>query len=702
MVHFSLAVLNHARMLLDCQQATESKGCTNETILTSVVLGFSGGGKSSFVDRLVCHSRDKSYSNSTGAVKKAIRVQVPKSPHPASKKCQWKLQETVSDATAVVAEKVFFNILDHPEPKGKLKSLGHLEPGEMPSKDKLAYYGSSPSGIATPYQAVSSCFEVSEKFLPTGKKVRQPAPPFRRAEETWTHFITETGGLPQFQKLFPNVVSRPSLFYYVFRADEKFDGKLQGCYRESGTESPIDDFTGTTTKKEAILQFLASVAALKVPDGHLKVKITPPPPKVLFIATHVDTLKSMDQVTEIDQELQKIVKSTQAFEDGMIVTSSASCMLFAVNNLAKDDACFQAVRSAVEKIAEGASCFPVPYTWSLFSVAVQHLPGPVLSFKKCLEFGKQCGIKSQGEMGECLLFLHHIGVVCYFKGILDVVFKDPQYLYDKLTDLVVSTLKASKVPSYPEKGIFTLENLQHLLSVSGVLKFAQLVQLLQRLCVVASLCNSHFLPCSLFYAVGTEPTDSASSQSRLPHLLFTFERKHSPEGLAEAFVAKLLHSKYSDFAFKEVAVNHNQVSVSVAPHSDKFLFIFNASFIRVQVFLSDEVGTRECSEAAVCCKLRERVSSSLLEVIKQLGLHPTKCTHQAAFDCPNKGCRAEPHFAVVTRSAEGSYCLQCSRSEQPITLPHDHLVWYVKVSSTGIAMHGTRAGVIYNVPCPTY
>ena len=189
----------------------------------------------------------------------------------------------------------------------------------------------------------------------------------KKYDNVWTHYMSDIGGQPEFQELFPNLIFGPSLFYYVFRADQDLYCKFPVEYLHSSGESMVP-FEANITNREAILRFLASVASLGVlskPQGG-----SGPLPRVLFIATHIDNLESEDKIADIDQELQKIVKSTQAYRDGMIVFGSESSMLLAVNNLAEDDIGFQKVRSVVERVVTGNEDYliNVPYTWSLFSV----------------------------------------------------------------------------------------------------------------------------------------------------------------------------------------------------------------------------------------------------------------------------------------------------------------------------------------------
>lgn len=681
-IYLFLAVLNCERMLLDCHQAIQSKGKASETIFTAVVVGSFGSGKSSFVDRLVgrpCHT-------GSSFAKKAVRIEVTKPSDESGIKPKWKFQKTLHEMTATVAEKLLRHTLHHPKSAAKPKeSLGNLKFGDMPAKEKLLYYDTSLSKITTPFQAITSCYKVKDEFLATGVRVNQCPPPLKGVENTWTHYIMEVEGLPQFQKLFPNMMPCPSLYYYVFRADHDLNGKLRGEYKCPGEASAFA-CEASVTNRDAILQFLAGVASMKAPQGPQGGSFAPP--KVLFIATHVDKLKSNEEISQVDQELQKIVKGTQAYKDGLIVRGSESCMLLAVNSQADDDdRCkpdFQKVRSVVERVATTGDDYrvEVPYTWSLFSATIQHCPDPVLSLSKCLKVGKECGISQRGEMVKCLSFLHRLGVLCYFEGIAEVVFRDPQFLYDKVASLISSTL-GSKGDGEIVKGIYTAKDLQSLLSCSEVPSCSELTKLLQQACVVASLCSvdMHFIPCSLACAMESGEDHSASSHCRLPPLHFTFSCNYLPLGFAEAFMASFSSASEGDCKLRAISeINQDQISFVLGPHSDKCLFSFRTTVIRVEVFPSDAADRGTESVAVVCCWLRQHIECSLQHATKRLNLDPKKSDRQAAFYCPNTTCCADTHLAEVDSKVEGlPTLLKCIHSTESIALPSSHLVWYDKV-----------------------
>ena len=670
-------------MLLDCHQAIQNQGKASEIIFTAVVLGSFGAGKSSFVDRLVgrpCHT-------SSSFAKKAVRIEITKPSDAAGIKPKWKFLKTLHETTATVAEKLSHHTLHYPESCGKRniskESLDHLKFGDMPAKDKLLYYDTSPAKITTPFQAITSCYKVKYELLPTGVRVNQCLQPLKAAEETWTHYITEVEGLPQFQKLFANMIPCPSLYYYVFRADHDFNAKLQGEFKGEVSVCPCE---ASTTNRDAILQFLASVASMKAPKKPQGGSFAPP--KVLFIATHVDKLKSSDKISRIDQELQKIVKETRAYKDGLIIRGSESCMLLAVNGLADyaDGKCnpdFQKVRSVVECVAASGGEYrsKVPYTWSLFSATIQHCPDPVLSLSKCLEVGKECGITQREEMVRCLSFLHHLGVLCYFEGVAEVVFRDPQYLYDKVASLISSTLGA-RSDREGKNCVFTSDGLESILSCSEVPSCSQLIKLLQQSCVLASLVgvDVHFLPCSLICAAESGE-HSALPHRRLPTLHFTFNCNYLPVGIAEAFLAGLFSISDSDCKFEAVAeINRDQISFLLGPHSDRCLFSFQTTVISVEVFPSDVADRGAISVAVVCCNLRQHIKHSLQHASKRLNLDPDESDHQSAFYCPIATCRADCHLAEVDSEAEGLPCLlKCVHSPEPVALPSTHLVWYDEV-----------------------
>ena len=97
-------------------------------------------------------------------------------------------------------------------------------------------------------------------------------------------YLRDAGGQVEFQEMVALLVFGPSLFLFVFRADQDMKSTFQVGYRTSASES-INCYTSSITTEEALLQCLASVYAMETPD---KASFHNHHPYVLIVATHKD------------------------------------------------------------------------------------------------------------------------------------------------------------------------------------------------------------------------------------------------------------------------------------------------------------------------------------------------------------------------------------------------------------------------------
>ena len=107
-----------------------------------------------------------------------------------------------------------------------------------------------------------------------------------------------------------------------------------------------------------------------------------------------------------------------------------------------------------------------PFSWLAFSNIMQQMSSPVLRYERCYSVAQQCGIKTRNEMNDALRFLHeNVGVVRYYHDVSelhDFVIKDPQYVFDMITDLIVATFTFDRAApalceQFTKKGIFPLD-----------------------------------------------------------------------------------------------------------------------------------------------------------------------------------------------------------------------------------------------------
>ena len=77
-------------------------------------------------------------------------------------------------------------------------------------------------------------------------------------------YLRDAGGQVEFQEMVSLLVFGPSIFVFVFRADQDLKSTFQVGYRLSASES-INCYTSSITTEEALLQCLASVYAMDTP-----------------------------------------------------------------------------------------------------------------------------------------------------------------------------------------------------------------------------------------------------------------------------------------------------------------------------------------------------------------------------------------------------------------------------------------------------
>ena len=508
----------------------------------------------------------------------------------------------------------------------------------------------------------------------------------KRRKDSWIHYLSDVKGQPEFQEHLHVLISGHSLFYHTFRADVDLDAEIELEHLSPSGKS----FKTSTTTKESILQFLATISSIAVTkkpqEGNLA------QPKVFFIATHVN--KSKGKIKIIDQKLQEIVKTTKAYKDGMVVYCSEASMLFPVNNCSDNDNAFRDIRIAVNRVVTGNKDYriSVPHTWSLFSARIQHFTEQVLSYDTCLAVGKECGIDTTEDLDSCLWFLHHqTGILRYFKEVpelQDLIINNPQYIFDRITDLITNTFIFDKIrgdmrikDEFSKKGIFSVESFEKL-SCSDDLSSSQLIKLFEHLHIIAPVEKSpdgvikkYFLPCALSRLDSKDtPAAEVSSQSH-PSLFFLFGCGYSPYGLFGALVTDLFHpSPDSEFewTFENDEIFRNQICFSVGPLSDKFQFTVALNHICIDVLR--ESNQKKPALSKICDHVRQHIENSLSDMISVLNY---TIDPEEAFQCPIHSS----HLAYIRFFQNRPLALKCSIQNKTTEFPAKCSIWFDEVSS---------------------
>ena len=519
----------------------------------------------------------------------------------------------------------------------------------------------------------------------------------RHLHDPWTLYITDAGGQPEFQELLPVLVSGPTLFFLVFPLHKDLHTKCMVEYLDSNGESTVP-FEASFTMVETLLQSLASIVSTQrfkhLQSGKTFV------PKVLLVGTHKDKV-TPDKILEVDEALQVYVKQTDAFKTGVIEFATETRMLVAVNNLSESDEDVEEVRSIVHRIGTRGDDYriPTPYPWLIFGMNINLSEKSVLTYEECFQLAKRCGIESRVELNNALWFFHnYTGIVRHFQNIPDlknIVIKDPQYIFDKVTEMIVSTFTFEHTDyhtheEFIKKGVFPLETFQRLAQKHDGIPPRKLISLLEHLHIIAPVTEEgavkkYFLPCALSHAA-FPPTQAATPT--VPSLYIIFSSGYCPKGLFGSLVVHLMSpkrvSEFEDWELEEDQIYRNQVSFSVGP-VDSFRFVFHPSYIRVDLIsVPDE--NRSVPLGCVCCDVRNCIQESITHLMATLHYSSVRTISSIAFTCPETlSCSNEEfHLAKVNFHVRKPIAMTCLQKKKKFIFEvgSSCMYWFNKVNSS--------------------
>ena len=683
-----------------CQQAIAEKGAIQQTAMQGVFIGYPRSGKTTSKKRLVSKKAEVNQA-STGVAEKVTRVEIEKSTVYSS----WKEITELNDETAIVVEEVVDHISNKVEEDPVQPDVSHIHDEDTKSLSK----GQNPNWIRAIIRKVEQMFSRKKtnisiegikqqaktpkdgsttlQVLSTALQLASRSTPLhQQRQQLWTLYLSDVGGQTEFQEMLPSLVSGPSLYFLTFPIHKGLNERFKVEYQHP-TNGNIVPIESTSSNKEVLLQSLSSITSTRSYTKALDGKSVSP--KVLLIGTHRDQIQSEQQLTEIDQQLQDIIKKTAAFKENMIVFCSESQMVFALDNTSDDDADIQLVRDAVERLAVSTDDYRIqtPYTWMIFAATLRHLPERVLSIEKCLEVGKECGIDTKDELNNALWFLHHnVGIIRHFQDhreLQNVVIKEPQYIFDKVTELIIKTFTFQNVgphlhEEFIKKGIFPTDMVHKLSTDSDTLTGDKFAILLEHHHIIAPIEEDgkvvkYFAPAALAHA---ELPPNAESKDIIPPLLVVFESGYCPRGMFGALVVNLL--KKGKFELKEDRIYRDQICLSVSPHYDSFQFSLSPISIKIALHTTIEQN-RKITLGRICCDVRREIDESIRAVTEVLH-YTDKAAHSFAFSCPEPPPHDESHAATINFSPEVEPCtLTCPFSGNNHLPPDGHMLWFDEV-----------------------
>ena len=169
------------------------------------------------------------------------------------------------------------------------------------------------------------------------------------------------------------------------------------------------------------------------------------------------------------------------------------------------DEAAQKICTAIEDMSKYAKSYSqVPINWLLFQLEVQLTGKDYIGRSECIEIAKKCYIK-ENEIDYVLIYFHDLGIFLHYNevsGLKHMIFCNPQYLFDQLTELIKFKYNATPlVQKNINKGIFDKQRLCSIynkkLDAKGKLKSEDLLELFTHLKIMSMLPNKpdqYFMP----------------------------------------------------------------------------------------------------------------------------------------------------------------------------------------------------------------
>ena len=514
-------------------------------------------------------------------------------------------------------------------------------------------------------------------------------------------YIRDTGGQVEFQESLSLLLHSPSIFVFVLRVDIDIHKKTTICYRSCSGE--INKYKSSISTVDALVQFLTSVSAIDTTEEGVFQKggvYKSHEPVVFIVGTHIDLLKSRSSsiIAYMNKSLDRIIREHGFSSIVFYADADCSKVMYTVDNTSVEDDNFKILRSDINKYICSRREFVVlyPVSFLLFCLELQNLQAVVIPIVEFRQLASKFSITAE-RIDHLLHFLHfRIGIIQYYNidNLSDIVIKEPQILFNKVTDLLVKTFLSSKAlkmdqqRSIQQKGILDAAVLENILGESkNEITAKQFLTYMVHLRLAVPFTDKsgiekYFIPSVLNHvqtSVGEErQTDIAS-------LAICFKLGHCPQGLFGVLISHLVSPVKShkvSFDLSENMIYQDQVVllVSSSEDRDEMSLKKHLSHIEVTVYLSDSLSAKKCkllalsrsaTPSTVCNTVRSILQDCLQLSMTTLHYDGKKLLPKFCLSCPDGDC---DDMHEVECGEKQTYAMFCKTSKYAI--PSNALCWF--------------------------
>ena len=393
------------------------------------------------------------------------------------------------------------------DPKSPLSKKRKIDPTDIPFPPSQT---SASSQSTSPLQSR----HVSILNLPATKRVAEILDSGKDLEVFHFVNITDSGGQAPFIDIAPSLFPYNLLNLVVFKLHENLSSDITNNYSIDGKLVSSDERKMST--EQLIAATFSSKTKIRQPEMKgLKYSKKFVKPRFMALGTHYDVYKKkkdeekMEKLIDKNDRLDIVLKD---FKD--VLVQNKDDIIFPLNTLSReeDSETQKSVRMIRNLTSEYYIEAEVPITWYLFQIAIEELKTKGEEMIPFLEFVTigEVHTMNEDEVKAALQYLHDLNVCLYYPEILpQVVFTSPQYLFDKISDIIDVSLNESDdvvlVRMTREKlkksGIITKDLLTSLPSkfFKDIFSVDDFLKLIHHLHIVTPLSepDTYFMPCLL-------------------------------------------------------------------------------------------------------------------------------------------------------------------------------------------------------------
>ena len=535
-------------------------------------------------------------------------------------------------------------------------------------------------------------------------------------EEMQHHFraflrMEDTGGQPELMDMLPALTNGPGLYLIFFNLQWNLKKEFKVFYQHPSGKTTTPE-ESKITLEEMLLSTLSCISCSSACADLLKdeetnssdmCEILESSKSVAFlVGTHKDKATE-EEIAQLDEDLQSIIRGTDFFEKGLVKFCSEGKLIVAMDNMKGGAEEVKAIREMLDTAMERHfKPLRIPAVWLLFNLCLAQTKKRTASMKSVLELSSQF-LMSAEETKVALWFLHHhAGVMMYFPNVpllQDLVILDTQVVYDSVTFLILRAMSFGNVgqacsEKFRETGQFVVEDLVAAMShISGedIIPPEKLIALLEFLHIIAPIPRVqgsqssiqeqgavYLMPCVLRTASKAELDTICHDQSRpqcVAPLMVRYKCGFVPLGIFPALIASLISNK--SFSLVQRGMMKNKVQFRYQPLKSLVSFLCYPRFYAIvisKLFVSEREVHKEC------VAIRWQVVAAL----EQVGSHMNYgyfLDYQFAFECANHPGRE--HLCVVEEQSEVTKLMECLedlKDKKPEKMESVHTVWWCEVS----------------------